>query len=477
VARPADAMQDDRGASAGEELLIVAGEASGDLHGARLLAELRRLLPGVRAFGLGGGELRAAGLEAVADSSEVAVVGIFEVVRVLPRIRQVFAALLAEVDRRRPRAAVLIDFPDFNLRLARQLARRGIAVIYYISPQVWAWRRGRVRTIARRVDRMLVLFAFEVDFYRRSGVRAVHVGHPLVDEVPQLPSAWDRALAPGEPLRLALLPGSRRGEIEALLPVMLAAADRLARELPLALTLIRAPGIPEAALARHVEDFLERRGAGGGAAGAGLAGSGAAGRGAAQGPPVPGAGLALPVRVVSDDRFDAIADSHLALCASGTATLEVGLLGTPMIVLYRLAWWTYVLARVLVRLPNFAMVNLVLGREVVPELLQGEAEPERIAAEASRLLADGGARARVRAALAELRPRLGEGGASARAARQVAEVLTRLGAAGGGGRRRTASAPSTSAAGEETGSVETADERAANRGAAGAGDGMEAGAA
>jgi lipid-A-disaccharide synthase len=435
-------MQDDRGASAHEELLIVAGEASGDLHGARLLAELRRLLPGVRAFGMGGGELRAAGLEAVADSAEVAVVGIFEVARVLPRIRQVFAALLAEVDRRRPRAALLIDFPDFNLRLARQLARRGIAVIYYISPQVWAWRRGRVRTIARRVDRMLVLFAFEVDFYRRSGVPAVHVGHPLVDEVPQLPSAWDRPLAPGEPLRLALLPGSRRGEIEALLPVMLAAADRLARELPLALTLIRAPGIPEAALARHVDDFLKRRGPGGGA---------------------------LPVRMVSDDRFGAIADSHLALCASGTATLEVGLLGTPMIVLYRLAWWTYVLARLLVRLPNFAMVNLVLGREVVPELLQGEAEPERIAAEASRLLADGGARARVRAALAELRPRLGEGGASARAARQVAEVLTRLGAAGGGGRRQTAS--------EETGSVETVDERSANRGAVGAGDGMEAGAA
>jgi lipid-A-disaccharide synthase len=413
-------MQDKRGEDEREELLVVAGEASGDLHGARLLAELGRLLPGIRAFGLGGGELRAAGLEAVADSSEVAVVGIVEVLKVLPRIRQVFAALLAEVDRRRPIAALLIDFPDFNLRLARRLARRGIPVIYYISPQVWAWRRGRVRTIARRVDQMLVLFAFEVDFYRRSGVAAVHVGHPLVDEVPRLPSAWDRALAPGipgapgtpgEPFRLALLPGSRRSEIEALLPVMLAAAAKLAEALPVAVTLIRAPGIPEAMLARHVEEILRRR-----------------------------SGLALPVRVVSDDRFGAIADSHLALCASGTATLEVGLLGTPMIVLYRLAWWTYVLARLLVRLPNFAMVNLVLGREVVPELLQGEAEPERIAAEASRLLADGEARARLRAGLAELRPRLGEGGASARAARQVAAMLARLRAEGctarGAGRRQ-----------------------------------------
>ncbi len=377
-------------APGGDTLLVVAGEASGDLHGARLLAELRRLVPDLVAFGMGGPELRAAGLEAVADSSEVAVVGVVEVLKVLPRVRQVFAALLAEVDRRRPRAAVLIDFPDFNLRLAGRLARRGIPVIYYISPQVWAWRRGRVRTIARRVDRMLVLFPFEVEFYRRSGVPAVHVGHPLVDEVPRLPSAWDRPPAAGEPYRLALLPGSRRSEVEALLPVMLQAVARLGATLPVAVTLIRAPGIPEALLAPHLESFGQ------------------------------------PVRVVSDDRFAAVADSHLALCASGTATLEVGLLGTPMIVLYRLARWSYVLAKLLVRLPNFAMVNLVLGREVVPELLQGQAEPERIAAEARRLLAGGEALARVRAGLAELRPRLGEGGASVRAARQVAEELARV---------------------------------------------------
>lgn len=394
---------------------MVAGEASGDLHGARLLAELRRLVPAVSAFGLGGAELRAAGLDAVADSSEVAVVGVVEVLKVLPRVRQVFAALLAEVDRRRPRAAVLIDFPDFNLRLAGRLARRGIPVIYYISPQVWAWRRGRVRTIARRVDEMLVLFPFEVEFYRRSGVRAVHVGHPLVDEVPRLPSAWDREPAAGEPYRLALLPGSRRSEIAALLPAMLAAAARVAAELPVAVTLIRAPGIPEALLSQHVEAF-RRRDAGG---------VWRRGRQGRRGPGGSGASGELPVRVESEDRFGAIAGSHLALCASGTATLEVGLLGTPMIVLYRLARWSYLLARLLVRLPNFAMVNLVLGREVVPELLQGEAEPERIAAEALRLLGDSQARARVRAGLAELRPRLGEGGASARAARAVADVLAR----------------------------------------------------
>lgn len=401
-----------------EELLVVAGESSGDLHGARLLTELRRLVPGLAAFGLGGAELRAAGLETVADSSEVAVVGIVEVLKVLPRVRQVFAALLAEVDRRRPRAAVLIDFPDFNLRLARRLARRGIPIVYYISPQVWAWRRGRVRTIARWVDRMLVLFPFEVELYRRAGVPVAHVGHPLVDEVPRLQSAWERGgPAPGEPFRVALLPGSRRGEIEALLPVMLAAAARLAGELaagerrargalPVSVSLIRAPAIPEEVVAAH------------------LAACGG-----------------LDVRVVSEDRFAAIADSHLALCASGTATLEVGLLGTPMVVVYRLARWTYLLARLLVRLPNFALVNLVLGREVVPELLQDEAEPGRIAAEAARLLTDGAARARVREGLAELRPRLGEGGASARAARQVAEVMAHAAAGAAGAGMTTAAAP------------------------------------
>jgi lipid-A-disaccharide synthase len=378
-------------------LLVVAGEASGDLHGARLLAELRRLVPGLSAFGMGGGELRAAGLEAVADSSEVAVVGVVEVLKVLPRIRQVFAALLAEVDRRQPSAALLIDFPDFNLRLARQLKRRGIPVIYYISPQVWAWRRGRVRTIARRVDRMLVLFAFEVEFYRRAGVPAVHVGHPLVDEVPQIASAWDRGEPAAGVRRLALLPGSRRGEVDALLPVMLGAAARLAADLPIEVAIIRAPGIPQALLAGHLERFAAARG------------------GAAD----------LSVRVVSENRFAAVADAHLALCASGTATLEVGLLGTPMVVLYKLAAWSYVLAKILVRLPNFALVNLVLGREVVPELLQGEAEPARIAAEAFRLLTDAPARQRQRAGLAEVRPRLGEGGASGRAARQVAALLAR----------------------------------------------------
>jgi lipid-A-disaccharide synthase len=369
----------------GSDLLVVAGEASGDQHGARLLAELRRLDPDLRAFGLGGDELAAAGMDLVARSEEISVVGLAEVIRVLPRAREIFRLLLAELDRRRATSALLIDFPDFNLRLAHELKRRGVRVVYYISPQVWAWRKGRVKTIARVVDRMLVLFPFEVDFYRRHGVEAVHVGHPLVDEVAPRPQAWDRAVA-REPARIALLPGSRSSEVRALLPAMLGSLPAIAARREIAARVIVAPPV------RELVSEL-----------------------AASSP--------VPVELVTSARFEAIADSHLALCASGTATLEVGLLGTPMIVLYRLHAWTYRLARWLVDLPYFSLVNLVLGRPAVPELLQGQASAEGIAAEALALLADSGRIAAMRAELADLRHALGEGGGSARAAREVLATL------------------------------------------------------
>jgi lipid-A-disaccharide synthase len=369
----------------GSDLLVVAGEASGDQHGARLLAELRRLDPDLQAFGLGGDELQAAGMALVARSEEISVVGLAEVIRVLPRAREIFRLILAELDRRRATSALLIDFPDFNLRLAQELKRRGVRVVYYISPQVWAWRKGRVKTIARVVDRMLVLFPFEVDFYRRHGVEAVHVGHPLVDEVAPRPQAWDRPVA-GEPARIALLPGSRSSEVRALLPAMLGSLPAIAARREIAARVIVAPPVRELV-----------------------------GELAASAP--------VPVELVTSARFDAIADSHLALCASGTATLEVGLLGTPMIVLYRLHAWTYRLARWLVDLPYFSLVNLVLGRPAVPELLQAQASPGGIAAEALALLGDPGRIAAMRAELADLRHALGEGGGSARAAREVLAAL------------------------------------------------------
>lgn len=368
------------------ELLVVAGEASGDLHAARLLTELRRRRPALRAFGMGGEELAAAGCERLADASELSVVGITEAVSVLGRAREVFAQLLAAAQRRRPAAAVLVDFPEFNLRLARRLKALGIPVVYYVSPQVWAWRRHRVRQVRRDVDRMLVLFGFEAEFYARHGVAARHVGHPLVDEVPELPQAWQSG-APSGPYRVALLPGSRRSEIEALLPEMLHAVAALARRRPIWPRLILANSVSRSS----VEEIMTRVG--------------------------------VAADVVEERRWPAIADSHLALCASGTATLEVGLLGTPMIVLYRLTSGSYWLGRLLVRLPHFSLVNLVLDEAAVPELLQRDADGPAVARLADELLGDAPAIAAMRARLACLRGRLGEPGASGRAADAIVELL------------------------------------------------------
>jgi len=376
------------------DLLMVAGEASGDLHGARLLAALRRRRPGLTAFGLGSQELAAAGLDLVGDSREISVVGLVEVAGVFERARELFGKILTEVERRRPRVAILVDFPDFNLRLARQLAWSGVPVVYYVSPQIWAWRRGRVRTIAQTVAKMLVLFPFEVPFYRKHGVPVVHVGHPLVDEVPQLPQVWDDASAGrGGAYRVALLPGSRRSEIDAILPVMAEAIARLGRELPVRPRWIQAPSL--------AEDELERR----------------------------LAALGHPAEVVRGDRFSAIADSHLALCASGTATLEVGLLRTPMVVVYRLSRLTYHAAKLLVKVPNFSLVNLVLGGSAVPELLQGQAQPDRITEVAAGLLRDPRRLQAMRDDLAQVRERLGAPGASERAADEVLAVLDSRGRA------------------------------------------------
>ena len=377
-------------------VLISAGEASGDHHAARMMEAVRRLAGDerrVRFFGLGGDAMAAAGLESVAHSDEVAVVGIVEVLRELPRIRQVFRRLLRAVESRRPELAVLVDFPDFNLRLARRLHRRGVPVLYYVSPQVWAWRRRRVRTIARLVKRMLVLFPFEVDVYRGRELEVEHVGHPLVDEVPELPSVWEREANLPERPTLALLPGSRNSEVRRILPPMLRAAavvggdsgnDAARVRLILASTVDR--------------DLVHRL----------IASSPLAGK---------------DLEIVRTERFAAVAGSHLALCASGTATLEVGLLGTPLVVVYRVAPVTGLIGRWLVDLPFVSLVNLVLGRRVVPELLQREAGEAGMAAAARELLSSRGRIDRMRGALAELRPALGESGASERAARSLLHEL------------------------------------------------------
>jgi lipid-A-disaccharide synthase len=365
-------------------LLVSCGEPSGDLYAAELVRELRAREPSFDIFGLGGDRLAAQGARLRAHVRDLAVVGLLEVVRHLEYLRAVFRGVLDEVDRQPPDGAVLIDYPDFNLRLARELRRRRIPVVYYVSPQVWAWRRGRVRAIRRDVSMMLVIFPFEEAIYRDAGVRVRFVGHPLVDLVrPPGRAAFlaDHGLDPQRPL-VAVLPGSRPREVAHNLPPLAGAVERLKRSRPdLQFVAVSAPTLPPGTLEARLA------------------------------PPA--------VRVLTGEAHGALAAADLALVASGTATVEAALLGTPMIVVYRLATLTYLLGRPFVRVPHYAMANLIAGRRLVPELIQGDFTAERVAAEAQSLLGDPARLAAVKEGLAQVRERLGPPGASGRAAESV----------------------------------------------------------
>jgi lipid-A-disaccharide synthase len=370
-------------------LLLSCGEPSGDLYAAELVGHIRQRVPGLEVVGLGGDRLQAQGARLTAHVRDLAVVGLLEVVSHLPRLRRIFRAVLAEVDARRPDVAVLVDYPDFNLRLARELRRRDIPVLYYVSPQVWAWRRGRLRAIRETVSRMLVIFPFEETVYREAGVRVTFVGHPLVDLVRPVEdtSAFLEScgLHPDRPV-VTILPGSRRKEVAHNLSRLAAAAELLRKKKPeLQFLVALAPSLDR--------EPVERA----------FAPSGA--------------------RLVAGATHAALSAARLALVASGTATVEAALLGVPMVVVYRVSSLTYALGRPLVRVPHFAMVNLVAGRAIVPELMQSDFTPERVAVEAAALLEDRGRYDRTRQELEEVRRRLGSPGASARAAAIVAEAL------------------------------------------------------
>jgi lipid-A-disaccharide synthase len=370
---------------------MVAGEASGDLHGADLLRELRAEIPDVAVFGIGGERLREAGMETVVDSSDVATVGVTEVAGRLRTLLRAYRSLVRRIRTDPPDLCVLIDFPDFNLRLASVAKRAGVPVLYYIGPQVWAWRRGRVRKIARRVDRLAVVFPFEPALYAGHLPGVEFVGHPLLDRVRVTRNRADTLRAHGlDPARrtVLLLPGSRETEIGYLLPELLDAVRRLAEngnyQFPLALahTLSRAE--------------MEAR--------------------------VAAAGL--PVKVIEGDTYNLIAAADIALVSSGTATLECALLECPMVIVYRLGPLSYAVARLLVRGVSYVgMPNIVAGREVVPELLQGRASGPYIAEAARAILDDPARRSAMVADLREVRQLLGRGGAAGRAAAIAAEML------------------------------------------------------
>jgi len=374
-------------------IMLSAGEASGDLHGGTLCRALRELSPGLRLTGMGGDHMAAAGMEVIVDPTGHAAVGTSEAVGRVPALYRAYRAMGRRLLADRPRALVLIDFPEFNLRLARRARRAGVPVVYFIPPQLWAWRAGRVRQMARRVTRVLAVFPFESPLYERARVPVTFVGHPLLDVVP-LDLTRDEARRrlgadPGHAL-IGLLPGSRPGEVERLLPPMLEAARRLAaddgrRRFVLGL----APTVAHAQVAA-----IQSKSA----------------------PGVP------PINLVSGRTYEVMAAADTLLIASGTATLEAALLGAPMVICYRVSRLTELLARALTRVRWIGLPNLVSGRAVVPELIQGEVTGARLAEEAARLLEDPVAATAQRAAFKDLRARLGEPGVGRRAARAVLDT-------------------------------------------------------
>jgi lipid-A-disaccharide synthase len=375
--------------------LISAGEASGDTYGAQLVDALRRLAPRTTFFGMGGEKMRAAGCELLVEAKDVAVVGLVEVVTHLPHIRSQFHRLVAEAARRKPDAAVLIDFPDFNLRLARELHALNIPVFYFVSPQIWAWRTGRVNAIRKYVRKMIVIFPFEQEFYKKHGVDVTYVGHPLAYAPPPQISREDFAQQNGldrQKTWIALLPGSRQKEVRLNLPPILAAAARLPRPgndleflLPVASTLGR--------------EWIQRQ----------LA-------------PQP-----VDIKLTADARVT-LMHSRAAIVASGTATVEAALAGTPFVAVYRLAALTWLLGRRLVSLDTFAMPNLIAGRRIVPELIQGGFTADNVVRELNAIIPEGPARKQMLADLQEVREKLHDSRDSeapaVRAAREILALLT-----------------------------------------------------
>jgi lipid-A-disaccharide synthase len=378
--------------------MISCGEASGDLYGAALVGALRTKDPEIDVFGFGGPRLAASGADLIGTYAGVTVTGLVEAASVLPRAWRMIRRLREAAAERMPDAFVAIDFPDFNLRLLPRIRQLDIPVVYYVSPQLWAWRPGRIEALRRNVDRMAVIFPFEQAIYEEAGVSVDFVGHPLVDlaEPPRPRQEWvpSVGLDPSRPI-VALLPGSRPNEVRRILPAVAGAVPRIAGDVAGAQFLLaRAHGLDDQLFA-PLDPFRP----------------------------------SVPMAIVDGEADQVIAAADVVLTASGTATVQTALHGRPMVVVYELSAVTYAIARRLVRVPRYAMPNLVAGREIVPELIQRDLTPERVAAEVVSLLTDRTRADRMRADLADVRRALGGPGASARAADVVlAAARRRVGA-------------------------------------------------
>ena len=366
-----------------KRVMIVVGEASGDLHGAHLVKALYRRDPTLEIFGVAGDGLKREGIKVIFDVDRLTGMGFAELAGNLKTIWQAYRLLRKALREERPNLLILVDFPEFNLRLARLAKKSGIPVLYYISPQVWAWRKRRTQKIARWVDRMAVVFPFEVPLYQNEGVAVSFVGHPLLDlahsSEPRERTLTQYGLDPSRQT-IAILPGSRRREVAYHLPPMLEAADRLERQLKMQFILVRATTVERGIL----DGILEK--------------------------------AAVKVPIAEGNTYNVLHACDLVWAASGTATLETALMLRPMVIVYRLSWLTYALARLLVRVSHIGMVNIIAGESVVPELIQSDVTADKIVAESRAILQDPELRKRIVRKLSQVREKLGSPGASERVA-------------------------------------------------------------
>jgi lipid-A-disaccharide synthase len=381
-------------------VMISCGEPSGDLYAGALASEIRRQEPEADIFGFGGPQLAAAGARLIGDFQGLSVTGLTEALRVLPRSFAMLRALAAAARDQRPDVFVPIDFPDFNFRLMAAVHRLGIPVVYYISPQLWAWRPGRMQTMKRYVDRVLVIFPFEEALYRSEGVAVEFVGHPLVELVrvrqPRAALLRDHGLRPDAPT-VALLPGSRPNELRRIVPGLAASLPLIASRVPAVQFMVAAaPNLPDALFAALASSIQPRSSV--------------------------GSGFSGTVPIVHERTDDVLAASDVVITASGTATVQAALHERPMVVVYKLSPLTYGIGKPFVQVDTYAMTNLVAGRRIVPELIQNDFTPERVAEECVRLLTDEQLRRRTQEELRRVRERLGGAGASARAAEAVLTV-------------------------------------------------------
>jgi lipid-A-disaccharide synthase len=370
-------------------VLISAGEASGDMYAARLALALRRRV-NVDLFGMGGPKMREAGVDTVVDAAEVGVLGVVEIVHKLPALRRAWRRLISEIERRRPAIAILTDFPAFHLRLSRVLRRKHVRNVYFVCPQFWAWRPWRVRLVKRRFVRGLCIFPFEEEFYRKAGVPTDWIGHPLVDAVRTPVSreafAARYGLDPEAPI-IAVLPGSRPTELAHHMPQLMAAIAQMGASNPRQFVFATAPGLSQGQLKAHMGAH----------------------------PPA--------IMTVENATYDLLAAADVAIVSSGTATVEAALIGVPMVVVYRVAPFTAWVVRHLAHTRLFAMVNVLAGKEIVPELIQDAFTPESLVRETERLLGSAEAREAMRRELGSVREKLGPPGAIERAADIIAEMI------------------------------------------------------